>query len=191
MSLLACSNSTSSSVMPRPYRDALARYEAIRPMLTARADPGPAQPDHGAELLATVARSPALSAGRVLGLIDRRTLPHPRGRPPIETRLPQYIQQRLVRLALAHPFTARELARIVQECYHQPVDYRGIQRVLARRRLSPAALQRHPQAGAAGSPPAPASSAQQLTLPLEPTRTAQRLGPWHWAPSICCCRFRT
>jgi hypothetical protein len=82
----------------------------------------------------------------------------------------------------AHPFTARELARIVQECYHQPVGYRGIQRVLAQHRLSPAALQHHRQAAQQASLPTPPPT-QQLTLPLEPHTRAQRLalalGPEH------------
>jgi len=63
---------------------------------------------------------------------------------------------------------------MVQECYHQPIDYRGIQRVLARPRLSPAALQRHHQAAQQASLLPPASP-QQLTLPLEPHTLAQRL----------------
>jgi hypothetical protein len=118
----------------------------------------------------------------ILGLIDRRTLPHPRGRPPIDARLPQHIRQHIVRLALAHPFTARELARIVRECDHQPIDYRGIQRVLAQPRRSPIAVQRRhqvaPQAPLPSSAPTP-----QLALPLEPHTLAQRLalalGPEH------------
>jgi hypothetical protein len=75
---------------------------------------------------------------------------------------------------MAHPFTARELARIVQECYHQPIDYRGIQRGPARHRLSPAALQHHRQ-GAQQASLLPPDSTQQLTLPLEPHTLAQRL----------------
>ena len=98
------------------YRDALARYETIRPVLRQE------------RTLTQHSRMTGLSSWRLwrdlqrfrragmLGLIDRRTLPHPRGRPPIDRRLPQPIQQHIVRLALAHPFTARELARIVQEC---------------------------------------------------------------------------
>jgi hypothetical protein len=42
----------------------------------------------------------------LLGLIDRRTLRHPRGRPAVETLLPRHLQPHIVRLALAHPFTA-------------------------------------------------------------------------------------
>jgi hypothetical protein len=137
------------------YRDALARYETIRPVLRQE------------RTLTQHSRITELSYWRlwrdlrrfqragILGLIDRRTLPHPRGRPPIDTRLPQHIQQHIVRLAMAHPFTARELARIIQEWYHEPIDYRGIQRVLARHQLSPAALQRHRQAAQQASLPPP------------------------------------
>jgi leucine-zipper of insertion element IS481 len=137
------------------YRDALARYETIRPVLRQE------------RTLAQHSRITGLSYWRlwrdiqrfrwagILGLIDQRTLPHPGGRPPIDIRLPQYIEQHIVRLAMAHPFTARELARIVRKCYHQPIDYRGIQRVLARHRLSPAALQRHCQAAQQASLPTP------------------------------------
>jgi hypothetical protein len=60
--------------------------------------------------------------------------------------MPQHIQPHIVRLDMAHPFTARELARIVRECYHEPIDYRGIQQVPGRHQLSPATLQRHHQA---------------------------------------------
>jgi hypothetical protein len=90
---------------------------------------------------------------------------------------------------MAHPFTARELARIVRECYHQPIDYRGIQRVLAQHRLSPAALQRHHQVALQAFPSTPPPT-QQLALPLEPHTLAQRLalalGPEPWL-----LRFRT
>ena len=173
----------------KAYRDALARYETLRPILKQE------------RTLTQHSRITALSYWRlwrdlrrfrragVMGLLDRRTLPHPRGRPPIETRLPQSIQQHTVRLALVHPFRARELARVVRECYHQPVGYRGIQRVLARHRLSPAALQGHRQAAQQASLPIPAPT-RQLTLPLEPHTLAQRLalalGPEHLL-----LRFRT
>jgi hypothetical protein len=188
MGLLVCSNLTSSSVIPRPIATR-SHCETIRPILEQE------------RTLAQHSRITGLSYGRlwrdlrrfrragVIGLLDRRTLPHPRGRPPIATHLPQSIQQRIVRPALAHPFTARKLARIVRECYHQPIDYRGIQRVLAQHRLSPAVLQRHHQAAQPTSLPPPLP-AQQLTLPLEPHTLAQRLalasGPEHLL-----CRFRT
>ena len=90
---------------------------------------------------------------------------------------------------MAHPFTARALARMVRECYHQPVDYRGIKRLLAQPRISAIALQHHRQV--ARQAPLPLSSpTQQLTLPLEPHTLAQRLalalGPEHLR-----LRFRT
>jgi hypothetical protein len=156
------------------YRDALARYEAIRPVL--RQERTLIQHSHitGLSYWRLWRDIQRFRRAGILGLIDRRTLPHPRGRPPIDIRLPQHIQQHIVRLALARPFTARELARIVRECYHQPVDYRGIQRVLAQHRLSPVALQHHRQV-ALQAPLPPSSPTQQLTLPLEPHTLAQRL----------------
>src|SRR5262245_34519489 len=77
---------------------------------------------------------------------------------------------------MAPQFPARELARIVWACYHQPIDYRGIQRALAQHRLSPAGLQRHHQVAPQGALPIPRIT-QQLTLPLEPHTLAQRLSP--------------
>ena len=64
-------------------------------------------------------------SGGLVGLLDRRTLHHPRGKMAIETRVPMPIQQQVVRLALAHPFTSRELARIIQTCYALSIDSRG------------------------------------------------------------------
>jgi hypothetical protein len=91
----------------------------------------------------------------------------------IETRVPIPIQQQVVRLALAHPFTYRELARIIQTCDALTMDYRGMQRVLALHQLSPEVLrlQHHTLEQA---PPPPLPSGQQLTLPLAPTTHAQR-----------------
>jgi site-specific DNA recombinase len=42
----------------------------------------------------------------LVGLLDHRTLPHTRGKSPIEVRIPLHVQHQIVRLALAHPFTA-------------------------------------------------------------------------------------
>jgi transposase len=171
------------------YRDALARYETIRPVLRQERTLTQHSRITGLRYWQLWRDLRRFRRAGVMGLLDQRTLPHPRGRPPIDTRLPQYIQQHIVRLAMAHPFTARELARIVQECYHQPIDYRGIQRVLARHRLSPAALQRHHQAAQQASLLPPASP-QQLTLPLEPHTLAQRLA-LALAPEHLLLRFRT
>jgi transposase len=103
--------------------------------------------------------------------------------------LPRHIQQHVFRLAMAHPFTVRELAQIVRDGYRYPIDHRGIQRVLARYHLSPEALQRHYQRAAqAPSPPWPPG--HQLGLSFEPANHAQRLeqalGPEHLL-----IRFRT
>jgi hypothetical protein len=99
------------------------------------------------------------------------------------------VQHQIVRLALAHPFTARELARMVQTCYALPIDHRGIRRVLDLHQLSPAVLRLHYQTTQQATLP-PFSAGQQLDLALEPTPHAQRLlqalGPDHLLP-----RFRT
>ncbi len=113
-------------------------------------------------------------------LVDRRTLPHTRGKPTADAVLPRAIPQHLVRLAIAHPFTARELARIVRECYHEPIDYRGIQRVLAQHHLSPDVLQHHRlRAQQAPVPPWPPEPPPRPTLrPHGPRATpGARLGP--------------
>ena len=125
------------------YREAVMRYEALRPVL------------QGQHTLTQHSHATGIPYGRLgrdlrrfqrdglLGLIDRRLLPQVRHQPPSIERLPQPIEQHIVRVALAHPFTYRELARIVQEGYHMAIDHRGIRRVLARHQLSPAVLAVH------------------------------------------------
>lgn len=123
------------------------------------------------------------------GLLDRRTLQHRRGKTPIEAQVPVHIQQQIVRLALAHPFTARELARIVQTCHAIAVDHRGIRRVLDLHHLSPDVLQLHDETlQRAPLPPFPAG--QQLPLALAPTTHAQRLAQ-ALGPDHLLLRFRT
>jgi transposase InsO family protein len=171
------------------YPEALARYEAIRPVL--KGERSLRQQSHQTRvtywrLWRDLQR---FRRAGLLGLIDRRTLPHARGKPAAHVFLPRHIQQHVVRLAMAHPFTARELARLVRDGYHHPVDHRGIQRVLAEHHLSPEVLQRHWQrARQAPAPPWPAG--HQLGLPFEPTvytqRLEQALGPEHLL-----IRFRT
>jgi leucine-zipper of insertion element IS481 len=92
------------------YQDALARYETLRLVL------------QGQRTLVQQSRLTGLPYkplwrdlqrfGRdgLYGLLDRRTLQHRRGKTPIEAKMPASVQQRIVRLALAHPFTTRELA---------------------------------------------------------------------------------
>jgi transposase InsO family protein len=186
----------------RTYRDALARYETIRPLLRQERTLAQHSRITGLSYWQLWRDLQRFQRAGVMGLLDRRTLPHPRGRPPIETRLPQHIQQHLVRLALAHPFTARELAWIVQECDHEPIDYRGIQHVLTRHQLSPAALQRHheavPHAAPLASPPAqpsvrpvaPSTQAQRLALALAPEPLLLRLRTDDEYPTAAQARWR-
>ena len=171
------------------YQQALARYERLRPIL------------QGQSTLMEQSRATGIPYHRLwqdwrrfqraglVGLLDHRTLPHTRGTSFIDVRVPLHVQQQIVRLALAHPFTARELARIVQTCYDIAIDHRGIRRVLDLHQLSPAVLRLHYQATQqAALPPFPVS--QQLDLALDSTTHAQRLlqalGPEHLL-----LRFRT
>jgi Integrase core domain/Homeodomain-like domain len=171
------------------YQKALARYDLLRPIL------------QGQSTLVQQSRATGMPYHRlwqdlrrfqragIVGLLDRRTLPHARGKAPIEARVPPDIQQQVVRLALAHPFTTRELARIVQTCHAIAIDHRGIQRVLDVHQLTPEVLRLHHQA-TPRTPLPPLPSGQQLDLGLEPTTRAQRLlhalGPDHLLV-----RFRT
>jgi hypothetical protein len=108
------------------------------------------------------------------GVLERRTLPHRRGKTSIAAHVPVPLQQQIVRLALAPPFTARERARIVQTCHALAIDYRGIQQILALHPLSPEVLQLHHQTLQQTHLP-PCAASQQLPLALEPTAHAQRL----------------
>jgi hypothetical protein len=118
----------------------------------------------------------------LLGLLDQRTRPYRRGKPAVQDLLPRPMQQHIVRLALAHPVTARELARIVRDGYGYPVDHRGMQRVLAQHHLSSEILQRHHHRAA--QVPPPVAVREQLGLPFEPT--TQPSG-WNtrWALNTC------
>jgi hypothetical protein len=87
-----------------------------------------------------------------------------------------------VQLAIAHPFTDRELARIVREAYHLSVDHRGIRRVLEWHHLSPEVLKHRRQQAQQAPLPAPPLD-PKLALPFESTTLAQHLaqalGPEH------------
>jgi Homeodomain-like domain/leucine-zipper of insertion element IS481 len=171
------------------YSDAIARYEAIRPILKGEQSLRQQSQQTGMNYWRLWRDLRRFRRDGLLGLIDRRTLPHARGKPGADVFLPRHIQQLIVRLALAHPCTACELARIIRDGYHYPVAHRGIQRVLARHHLSPEALQRHRhRAQQTPSPPWPPGN--QLGLPFEPAAHAQRLeqalGPEHLL-----IRFRT
>jgi hypothetical protein len=162
--------------------EALARYEALRPVLKGERSLRQQSHQTGMNYWRLWRDLRRFRRHGLLGLVDRRTLRHPRGRPAVETLLPRHLRQHIVRLAMAHPFTARELARIIRDGYHYAMDYRGIQRVLAQHHLSPETLRlHHHRAQQAPSPPWPPG--HQLRLPFAPTAHAQRLeqalGPEH------------
>ena len=99
------------------YQQALERYDMLRPILQdqrtlVQQSQATGIPYH--QLWRDLRR---FQRAGIVGLLDHRTLPHTRGKSPIEARLPLHVEQQIVRLALAHPFTARELARVVQTCY--------------------------------------------------------------------------
>jgi hypothetical protein len=90
---------------------------------------------------------------------------------------------------LAHPFSARELAWIIQTCYALAIDHRGIRRILTLHHLSPDVLRLHD----ATRPPdhlSPCSAGEQLPLEFEPTSLAQRLAQ-ALGPDHLLLRFRT
>jgi Homeodomain-like domain len=170
-------------------QEVLARYEAIRPVLTGQRSLRQQSPQTGINYWRLWRDLQRFQRSGLLGLVDRRTLPHARGKPTAEALLPRSIQQHIVRLAIAHPFTARELARIVRECSHEPIDDRGIQRVLAQHHLSPDALQHH-RLRAQHAPVPPWPPEPPLGLPFDPTAHAQRL-EHALGPEYLLIRFRT
>jgi hypothetical protein len=169
--------------------EAFVRSEAIRPVLKGeRALPqqSPWTGIHDWRLWRDLRR---FQRAGLLGLLGRRTRPHARGKPAVQELLPRPLQPHIVRLAIAHPFTARGLARSIRDGYRYPIDHRGMQRVLDQHHLSPEVWpRRHHRA--APVPALPWPSGEQLGLPFEPTTQAQRLehalGPEHLL-----IRFRT
>jgi leucine-zipper of insertion element IS481 len=98
-------------------QEVLARYEAIRPVLIGQRSLRQQSQQTGLNYWRLWRDLQRFQRSGLLGLVDRRTLPHARGQPTVDAALPRSIQQHIVRLAIDHPFTARELARIVRECY--------------------------------------------------------------------------
>ena len=170
-------------------RAALARYEAVRPVLTGKRSLREQSAHTGITYWRLWRDLRRFQRKGLLGPLDQRTLPHPRGTAPIEALLPNHIQQQIIRLAMAHPFTLRELAHIIRDCYDVPVAYRGIQRVLAYHHLCRDTLQLHYHNAQHAAPPS-WPPAPQMSLLLEPPTYAQRLehalGPEHLL-----LRFRT
>jgi hypothetical protein len=171
------------------YQEALARYEEIRPILKQERTLAQHSRETGLNYWRLWRDLRRFTRSGLLGLIDRRKLPHPWGKTSIEELLPRHIQQHIVQLAIAHPFTDRELARIVRDCYRYAIDHRGIRRVLEWHHLSPDIL-KHRRQKAQQAPLPPLHLDQPPALPLEPTTRAQRLtqalGPEHLLV-----RFRT
>jgi hypothetical protein len=164
------------------YQNAFARYERLRPILQGQRTLTEQSRATGVPYPQRWQDWRRLQRAGLVGLLDHRTLPHPRGQSPVEVRLAPHVPQQIIRLARAHPFPARELARIVQTCYDLAIDHRGIRRVLELHQLSPAVLRLHDQTThQAALPPFPVSP--QLDLAFDPTPHAQRLlqalGPEH------------
>ena len=171
------------------YQDALARYEEIRPVLKRERTLAQHSRETGLNYWRLWRHLRRFQSEGLLGLLDQRKLPHSWGKAAIEALLPRHIQQHVVQLAIAHPFTERELARIVREAYHLSVDHRGVRRVLEWHHLSPEVLQhRRQQAQQAPLPDPPPDP--QLALPFEPTTLAQRLAQ-ALGPAHLLVRFRT
>lgn len=96
------------------YQDALARYKAIRPILKQERTLAQHRRATGLNYWQLWRDLRRFRRDGLLGLINRRQLPHPWGKTSVEELLPRHIQQHIVQLAIAHPFTDRELARMVR-----------------------------------------------------------------------------
>jgi hypothetical protein len=168
---------------------ALARYEALRPILQGQRTLKQQSQATGLPYKRLWRDLQRFRRDGLAGLLDQRTWPHRRGKPPIEAYVPVPIQQQIVRLALAHPFSARELAWIIQTSYALAIDHRGIRRVLDLHHLSPDVLRLH-YANRQPDHLAPCSAGEQLPLGFEPTTLAQRLAQ-ALGPDHLLLRFRT
>jgi hypothetical protein len=123
------------------YQQALARYDRLRPILQGQATLTQQSQATGIPYNQLWRDLQRFQRAGPVGLLDHRTLPHTRSPSSLDVRIPLHVQHQIVRLA--HPFTARELARIVQTCYAIAIDHRGIRRGLDLHQLSPAVLRLH------------------------------------------------
>jgi hypothetical protein len=98
------------------YQQALARYDRLRPILQGQATLTQQSQATGIPYNQLWRDLQRFQRAGLVGLLDHRTLSHTRGTSSLDERIPLHVQHQIVRLALAHPFTARELARIVQTC---------------------------------------------------------------------------
>ena len=174
------------------HQKAIATYELIRPVLRQERTLAEQSRHTGIAYKRLWRYWQRFQRGGLLGLVDGRTQAHRRGKPPIEVVLPDLVQQQVIRLAMAHPFTYRELARIVEVGYGHAVDHHGIRRLLDVHHLTPKMLKVHHQQAQQSDPLPPVPTPEQLQLALIPSprslsqRLTQAIGPEHLL-----IRFRT
>jgi hypothetical protein len=171
------------------YQDAFAHDEEIRPILKRERTVAQHSRATGLNYWRLWRHLRRFRRAGLLGLRDRRKLPHPWGKTALEELLPRHIPQHLVQLAIAHAFTDRELARIIRDCDHVSVDHRGIRRVLEWHHRSPEVLQSRRRQARQAPLQAPPPE-QQLVLSWEPTTLAPRLAH-ALSPEHVLLRFRT
>jgi hypothetical protein len=156
------------------YQQALARDDRLRPILQGQSTL--TQQSHATG----IPDNPLwrdlwrLQRAGLVGLLAQWTLPHTRNMSALDVRVPRHVPHPIGRLALAHPFTARALARIVQTCYALSMEHRGMRRVLALHQLAPEVLRLHDQTTQQARLP-PCSTGQPLDCALAPTTPVQRL----------------
>jgi hypothetical protein len=172
------------------HRTVIETYEWIRPVLTQQRTLAEQSRHTGIPYKRLWRYWHRFQRGGFWGLLDGRHHGHRRGKPPVEQVIPSPVQQQIVRLALAHPFTYRELARIVHQCYDYALDHHGIRRLLELHHLSPEILAQHHHKAQQAPPPPPLSPCAQMELPLAPTSQAQRLAQ-ALGPEHLLIRFRT
>ena len=84
------------------YQQALARYDRLRPILQRQATLTQQSRAIGIPYNQLWRDLQRFRHAGLVGLLDHRALPHTRGKPPVEVRVPLHVQQQIVRLALAH-----------------------------------------------------------------------------------------
>jgi hypothetical protein len=100
---------------PAASPEVLARSEALRPVLKGERSLPPQSHGTGLNYWRLWRDLRRFQRAGLLGLLDQRTRPYRRGKPAVQDLLPRPMPPPIVRLALAHPFTARELARMVRD----------------------------------------------------------------------------
>jgi hypothetical protein len=88
---------------PAASPEALTCYEALRPVLTGQRSLRQQSYQTGISYWRLWRDLRRFRRHGLLGLVDRRTLPHSRGRPAVETLLPRHLRQHIVRLPSSTP----------------------------------------------------------------------------------------